>query len=86
VSCRRARDPVAPVDDEGRRVMSGLEWILGFSLAVFYIFCIFTVAVITFQKGHLVLGFLGIFLPFMWLIGAILPDRHQGAGNRAGIA
>jgi hypothetical protein len=56
--------------------MSGLEWILGFSLAVLYLFAIFTVALLTFQKGHPVLGILGIFLPFLWLIGAVLPDRN----------
>jgi hypothetical protein len=44
---------------------------------VIYIFCIFTVALITFQKGHFVLGILGIFLPFLWLIGAVLPDRNN---------
>ena len=55
--------------------MTGLEWFLGTTLAVLYIFCIFTVALITFQKGHYVLGVIGIFLPFLWLIGALLPDR-----------
>jgi uncharacterized membrane protein YbaN (DUF454 family) len=48
----------------------------------------------TFQKGHVLLGILGIFLPFLWLIGAILPAkpgsvyavkeaaRYQTHGNR----
>jgi hypothetical protein len=58
--------------------MSGLEWFLGTSLAVFYIFCVFTVCLITFRKGHFVLGILGVFLPILWLIGAVLPDRNEG--------
>jgi uncharacterized membrane protein len=58
--------------------VSGLEWFLGSFLAVMYLVCIFTVALITFRKGHYVLGFLGIFMPFLWLIGAVLPDRGEG--------
>jgi uncharacterized membrane protein len=64
--------------------MTGLEWFLGTSLVVLYIVCIFTVALITFQKGHYVLGFLGIFLPFLWLIGALLPDRNEGMTTGSG--
>jgi uncharacterized membrane protein len=58
--------------------MSGLEWFLTTTLVVLYLFLIFTVGYITFQKGHYVLGLLGIFLPFLWLIGALLPDRNEG--------
>jgi hypothetical protein len=43
-----------------------------------YLVCIFTVGLITFRKGHVVLGVLGTFLPFLWLIGAVLPDRNEG--------
>jgi hypothetical protein len=42
---------------------------------VLYIFCLFTVCGLTFRKGHTLLGILGIFLPFLWLIGAVLPPR-----------
>jgi hypothetical protein len=31
---------------------------------------------LTFRKGHTVLGILGIFVPFLWLIGAILPAKQ----------
>jgi hypothetical protein len=64
--------------------MSGLDWFLGTTLVVLYIFLIFTVALITFRKGHYVLGFLGIFLPFLWLIGAVLPDRDAGMTTGTG--
>ena len=55
---------------------SWLEWSLGVLFFSFYIMCIFTVCMITFQKGRWVLGILGIFMPLLWLIGAILPPRR----------
>jgi len=62
---------------------SWLEWTLGVMFFTVYIFCIFTVCMITFQKGRWVLGIAGIFLPILWLIGAILPPRR---GSRYDIA
>jgi hypothetical protein len=56
--------------------MTGLEWILGFILFSFYITCLFTVCLMTFQKGHIVLGIVGIFIPLLWLIGAFLPAKQ----------
>jgi hypothetical protein len=64
--------------------MTGLEWFLSTTLIVLYIFLVFTVCLITFRKGHFVLGFLGIFLPFLWLIGALLPDRNEGMTTGSG--
>jgi hypothetical protein len=55
--------------------MTWLEWTLGIILFSFYIFCLFTVCAVTFQKGRTVLGIVGIFIPFLWLIGAILPAK-----------
>jgi hypothetical protein len=55
--------------------MSALDWILSSLLFVTYIFLIFTVCLLTFQKGHFLLGIFGIFVPFLWLVGAILPAR-----------
>ena len=55
--------------------MSGLDWIFASTLMFLYIFLIFTVCFMTFQKGRTLLGILGIFLPFLWLIGAILPAK-----------
>ena len=55
--------------------MSGLDWILSSILFVVYFFLLFTVCMLTFQKGHIVLGIVGIFIPFLWLIGAILPAK-----------
>ena len=55
--------------------MSGLEWILWIVVATFYIGCVFTVCMLTFQKGHTALGIIGIFIPLLWLIGAMLPAK-----------
>ena len=59
----------------GYRPTTG-ETFLGFMLAFFYIWFVFTIAIVTFRKGHTVLGCLGFALPFLWLIGAILPPKH----------
>jgi len=62
---------------------SWAEWLFGVMFFTLYIFCIFTVCMLTFQKGHTLLGIFGIFLPFLWLIGAILPAKP---GSRYDIA
>jgi hypothetical protein len=56
--------------------MEILGWFFGFMFWMFYIFAIFTVCLLTFKKGHILLGILGIFLPFLWLIGAIMPAKR----------
>ena len=58
--------------------MSGTQWFWGTVLAILYLAFIFTVGLMTFRKGHFVLGILGIFLPLLWIIGALLPDRGGG--------
>ena len=56
--------------------MTTLDWILSVTFFMLYFFMIFTVCYLTFQKGHWVLGIIGIFLPILWLIGAILPAKR----------
>lgn len=56
--------------------MTTLDWLLSMTFFVLYFFMIFTVCFLTFQKGHWVLGIVGIFLPILWLIGAILPAKR----------
>lgn len=55
--------------------MTGLDWILSVLLLTVYVVCLFTVCLLTFRKGYVVLGIIGIFFPFLWLIGAILPAK-----------
>ena len=55
--------------------MTWLDWVLSFLLISIYIVCLFTVCFLTFRKGYVLLGIIGIFFPFLWLIGAILPAK-----------
>jgi hypothetical protein len=52
------------------------DWIVWVTLFTLYITALFTVALLTFRKGRIVLGIVGIFFPFLWLIGAILPAKE----------
>jgi hypothetical protein len=63
--------------------MDWWEWLLYTLLVMFYIMCLFTVCALTFRKGHTLLGIVGIFIPFLWLIGAILPAKR---GSRYDVA
>src|SRR6476660_3366635 len=56
--------------------MSSMEWFLSFTLLMIYIACLFTVCAMTFRKGHIVLGIIGIFFPILWLVGACLPAKE----------
>lgn len=51
--------------------MSGSGWAI--LMGIIYLVLLITLGVMTFRKGHWVLGLIGIFIPFLWLIGAILP-------------
>jgi hypothetical protein len=55
--------------------MSVLDWILAGILIVLYLGLLITVCTLTFQKGYVVLGIVGIFIPWLWLIGALLPAK-----------
>jgi hypothetical protein len=46
-------------------------------MGILYLVLVFTFAVLTFRKGHWVLGLIGIIFPILWLIGAVLPDRRR---------
>jgi hypothetical protein len=56
--------------------MTALDWILTSTFFFLYFFLLFTVCLMTFQKGYTLLGILGIFLPILWLIGAVLPAKR----------
>ena len=45
-------------------------WIGG---GILYLVLIVTIGVMCIRKGHWVMFIVGIFLPFFWLIGAIMP-------------
>ena len=56
--------------------MTVLDWVLASLLFSIYFFFLFTVCILTFRKGYVLLGIIGIFIPFLWLIGAILPAKR----------
>ena len=55
----------------------GVGW--GIGLGILYLVLIFTLAVMSFRKGHWVLGLFGFIIPFLWIIGAILPSKYRRA-------
>jgi hypothetical protein len=55
--------------------MHGSVWFL--MLSAIYVVLIFTLAVLSFRKGHWVLGLLGFVIPLLWVVGAMLPDNRR---------
>jgi hypothetical protein len=49
---------------------------IGIGLGVIYLVLLCTLAVMSFRKGHWVLGLIGFIFPILWLIGAILPAKR----------
>ena len=49
---------------------------LAILLSVIYVVLIITLGLLSFRKGHWVLGLIGFFLPVLWVIGAVLPARR----------
>ena len=56
--------------------MTALEWVLALVLISIYLVCIVTVCILTFRKGYIVLGIVGLLFPILWLIGAVLPAKE----------
>jgi len=54
--------------------MSGSGW--GITLGIIYLVLLVVFAVLSFRKGHWVLGLIGFIFPILWIIGAILPSRY----------
>jgi len=54
--------------------MSGTAWY--FTLGIIYLVLLCTLAVLSFRKGHWVLGLFGFLFPLLWIIGALLPSRR----------
>ncbi len=54
--------------------MSAPVW--GFTLGIIYLVLLFVFAVLSFRKGHWVLGLIGFIFPILWIIGAMLPSRY----------
>jgi Na+-transporting NADH:ubiquinone oxidoreductase subunit NqrB len=58
-------------------------WVFGGFAAILYFALVVTLGVTTIRKGHWVMFILGIFLPFFWIIGALMPPTPAAAGVAA---
>jgi hypothetical protein len=45
--------------------------------AVFYLVLLVTLGILTIRKGHWIIFIIGIFIPIIWLLGAILPPARR---------
>jgi hypothetical protein len=59
--------------------------VLGFTLGIIYLVLLLVFAVLSFRKGHWVLGLIGFIFPVLWIIGAILPSRYARRLYRPGL-
>jgi hypothetical protein len=55
--------------------MSATGW--GFTLGIIYLVLLFVFAILSFRKGHWILGLIGFIFPILWIIGAVLPDTRR---------
>src|SRR5262249_55795202 len=60
--------------------MSAWGWGL---LGIIYLVLLFTLAIMTFRKGHWVLGLIGFIFPILWIIAALLPGGRPPGGAGA---
>ena len=58
--------------------MSTFLWIL---LAVVYLTALFVLGLSTLRKGHVLLFFLGIVFPILWIVGALMGPTPRAAGT-----
>jgi hypothetical protein len=49
----------------------------GFLLGAIYIVLLITLGIMSIRKGHWVMFIIGLFLPFFWLIGALMPPVRK---------
>jgi ATP/ADP translocase len=59
-----------------------MSTVLWFLFAVLYVVILMTLGVATLRKGHVFLFVIGIFLPFLWLIGAVIGPTPRAASAR----
>jgi hypothetical protein len=60
------------IDDGGKDAF--VPWIFGG--AALYIVLMVTLGIVCIRNGHWVMFIIGLFLPFFWLIGAIMRPRR----------
>lgn len=63
-----------------------MEFVLLGFLAFIYIVMLVVLGAMTLRRGHIVLFVLGIFLPFLWIFGAIVRGPNDVADGPRGVA
>ena len=56
---------------------------LWIGLGIIYFILLVTLGVMSFRKGHWVMGLIGFVFPLFWLIGAMMQPRQPAAGSGA---
>ncbi len=59
-----------------------MSTVLWFLLGVVYLVVLITLGVSTLRKGHVFLFVIGLFIPILWLIGALIGPTPRAAGAR----
>lgn len=67
----------APPQHEGGTNVSTFLWIL---VGVVYLTALIVLGVATLRKGHYFLFIVGIFFPFLWILGALMGPTPRAAG------
>jgi hypothetical protein len=60
--------------------MGGMSTLLWFLLAALYLAAWFFLGLATLRKGHTALFWIGIFLPILWIFGALMAPTPRAAG------
>jgi hypothetical protein len=55
--------------------------LLWFFFAVLYLTALVVLGMATLRKGHTVLFVIGIFLPFLWIVGALMGPTPRAAAT-----
>jgi hypothetical protein len=59
-----------------------MEW-LWVVLGVLYIVALIWLGVLTLRKGHWVMFIFGLFIPLLWIIGALIPPTESARARGA---
>ena len=54
-------------------------WGIGVGGFLLYVVLVVTLGIMTLRKGHWVMFIVGLFLPLLWLIGAVIPPARSRA-------
>jgi hypothetical protein len=54
-------------------------WGIGAGGIILYLVLLFVLGMTCLRKGHWVMFIIGIFIPFFWIIGAVIPPARAAA-------